>query len=147
MTLIRFTIFGEAASKANSRKIATIGNRPAIIKSKKALGFERDALMQIPPAARQQLEGPVRVTLRMYYASERPDLDESVVLDVMQNRYKTFGKGEHRKRELMQKGVFVNDRQVREKHVFHHIDKSNPRVEITVEPLDAQQPALFGEIS
>ena len=35
-------------------------------------------------------------------------------------------------------------RQVREKHVFHGIDKANPRAEITVEPLQAQQHDLLG---
>ena len=29
----------------------------------------------------------MRVTLRIWYASERPDLDEAVVLDVLQDRY------------------------------------------------------------
>jgi Holliday junction resolvase RusA-like endonuclease len=80
----------------------------------------------------------VRVTLRIFYASERPDLDESVVLDVLQDRYS--GKGEER--ELVQKGVYKNDRQVREKHVFHGIDRGNPRAEVTIETLEPQQPEL-----
>ena len=86
------------------------------------------------PKARQMLEGPVRVTIRIFYASERPDLDESVVLDVLQDRY--HGKGEHR--ELVQHGVYRNDRQVREKHVYHGIDRAAPRAEITVEALEPQ---------
>ena len=36
---IKFTIFGEPASKANSRQLVTIKGRPAFIKSKKALDF------------------------------------------------------------------------------------------------------------
>ena len=87
-----------------------IGDRAAVIKSAKARDYERDALRQIPPAARVQLDGPVRVTLRIWYASERPDLDESVVLDVLQDRYS--GKGDAR--QLVQRGVYRNDRQVRE---------------------------------
>ncbi len=133
--MIAFTIYGEAASKANSRQIVTLNKRPASIKSEKARDFEKDALRQIPPAARQMIEGPVRVTLRIFYASQRPELDESVILDVMQNRYKTFGKGDAKRRELIQKGVYMNDRQVREKHVFHGIDRANPRAEIVVERL------------
>ena len=87
---IRFTILGEPASKANSREIGVIRfkdketgalkQRPSVRKSDKALNFERDALRQIPPAARLQLAGPVRVTLRIYYATQRPDLDESVAI-------------------------------------------------------------------
>jgi len=140
--LIQFTILGEPASKANSRKLVTIGGRPSTIKSEKARNYEADAVKQIPPRYRVQLDGPVRVTLRIFYASQRPDLDESVVLDVLQDRYKTVGKGEAKRRELVQKGVYINDRQVREKHVFHGIDRANPRTEIVVEPLNAQQAAL-----
>lgn len=150
---ICFTILGEPASKANSRKVAKFGNRPAmLIKSDKARDYERDALAQIPPRFRVQLTGPVRATLRIFYASERPDLDESIVLDVMQDRYKPEkiskeqkAAGVKPKRVLVQKGVYVNDRQVREKHVYHAIDRKNPRVEITIEPMEAQQRALFGE--
>ena len=50
--MIRLTILGEPASKANSRQIVTIGGRPSSIKSKKARGYESDAIRQIPPAAR-----------------------------------------------------------------------------------------------
>lgn len=139
---IAFTILGEPASKANSRKLVTIGGRPSTIKSEKARNYEADAVKQIPPRFRLQIAGPVRVTLRIFYASQRPDLDESVVLDVLQDRYKTVGKGEQKRRELVQKGVYVNDRQVREKHVFHGIDRANPRTEVLVEPLEARQVGL-----
>jgi Holliday junction resolvase RusA-like endonuclease len=163
---IRFTILGEPASKANQREIVTFPTksthcprckhprtscdkacakcghafvRPAVIKSKKARTYEHDALRQIPPSARVMLQGPVKVTLRIFYASERPDLDESVVLDVLQARYK--GKGPER--VMIQRGVYVNDRQVREKHVYHGIDRRNPRTEVEIEPMQAQQETLF----
>lgn len=143
--MIRFTILGEPASKANSRQIVRIAGRPSSIKSKKARTYEQDALPQIPPAARVRLEGPVRVTLRMWYASERPDLDESIVLDVLQDRYSRtvpINPIVPGQRILVQSGVYRNDRQVREKHVFHAIDRKNPRVEVMVEPLQAQQAAM-----
>lgn len=146
--MIVFTILGEPASKANQRQIVTIGDRPSLIKSKKARSFESDALRQIPPAARQRIEGPVRVTLRIFYASERPDLDESVVLDVLQDRWVNEKRDDAgnviRPRTLVQQGVYRNDRQVREKHVFHSIDRANPRTEVLVEPLQAQQADLLG---
>jgi len=137
---IALTIFGEPVSKANSRELVTIAGRPAFIKSKKALAYERDARLQIPVRVRLMLQGPVRVTLRLFYASERPDLDESIVLDVLQARYQRPTKTD--KRVLIQRGVYVNDRQVREKHVFHAIDKAMPRAEIEVEPMTAQQQEL-----
>lgn len=140
--MIRFVILGEACSKANSRRLVTFGERAAIVKSKKALGFEKDALRQIPPVARQRLEGPVCVTLRIWYASERPDLDESIVLDVLQDRWSKAAGLAGTDRRLAQAGVYRNDRQVREKHVYHGIDRKNPRVEVLVEPMQAQQPAL-----
>lgn len=136
---VKLTLLGEPASKANSRKIVTFGNRPASIKSDKARNFEKSAIEQIPEHARLMLTGKLRASIWIFYASERPDLDESVVLDVLQARYK--GKGALR--EMVSKGVYVNDRQVREKHVYHRIDRVNPRVEILIEPLELQQGALL----
>ena len=140
--VIRLVILGEPASKANSRQIVTFGKgdakRSAVIKSKKARSYEHDALRQIPPLARQRLEGPIKLTAKIYYASERPDLDESVILDVLQDRYS--GKGEQR--VLVQAGVYRNDRQVRERHVYHAIDRQNPRAEIEIEPMELQQQAM-----
>ncbi len=60
------------------------------------------------------MEGDLAVSIKIYYASRRPDLDESVILDCMQGF------------------VYENDRQVKEKHVFHGLDKDNPRAEIRV---------------
>jgi hypothetical protein len=146
---VAFTILGEPASKANSREIALVGpkdkKRVLVRKGDKALSYERDALRQLPPTARLRLEGPVAVTLRIFYASERPDLDESIVLDVLQDRWgKRDGPalGERGTRVLLQAGVYRNDRQVREKHVYHAIDRVNPRAEIVVEALQAQQTAM-----
>jgi len=136
--VIAFTILGQPCSKANSRQIVLIGGKPKPIKSKDALAYERDSLRQIPVAARLRLEGPVRVTLRLWYESERSDLDESIVLDVMQDRFVKHGD----ERVLVQAGVYRNDRQVREKHVYHGISARNPRAEISVEAMVMQQTEL-----
>lgn len=152
---MKFTIYGQPCSKANSRRLVHIpdgegGKRASFVKSKEALAYEREALRQIPPIYRKRLEGPVRVTIRMFYATERPDLDESIVLDVLQDRYAKDKKtGE---RVLVQKGVYRNDRQVREKHVHHGIDRREPRAEIEIEPIVEQaalaldKPLARGEI-
>lgn len=130
---VAFVLLGEPASKANSRQIVCFGKRLASIKSAKARSYETHAAIQIPSAACLMLEGPVRVTIRVLYATERPDLDESVILDVMQAKYsKPHGIGG---RFLVRAGVYLNDRQVREKHIYHGIDKANPRAEIVVEEL------------
>jgi len=149
---IALTIRGESASKANSREIVTrrfrsktdgtLKTRPMSIKSDKARDYERDALAQIPSKARVRLEGPVRVTLRIWYATERPDLDESVILDVLQDRWRVVHHATGDERVLVRGGVYRNDRQVRQKFVFHGIDRANPRAEIVIESLQAQQIAL-----
>jgi Holliday junction resolvase RusA-like endonuclease len=139
---ISFTILGQPCSKANSRRIVAFGDRPAIVKSTDALAYERDAVRQIPAHARQRIEGPVRVTATLFYASERPDLDESIVLDVLQDRYAKRKRSDD-ERVLLQPGVYRNDRQVWEKHVTKRIDATNPRAEIEVEALQAQQLGLL----
>jgi Holliday junction resolvase RusA-like endonuclease len=130
---VAFTILGEPASKANSRRLVKFGDRPAMIKSAKANAWEKSALLQIPASAKLMLSGNVRVNIRIFYASERPDLDESVVLDVLQTKFNRGGK----EFGVQRKGVIINDRQVREKHIYWGWDRRNPRAEIEVEQMEA----------
>lgn len=143
MTVIAFRILGEAASKSNSRDFVDIpikghpGKKRRISKkSDKALAFALNAQRQIPPWARQMVQGEVFLTLRMYYTSEISDMDESLVLDVLQAQYeRVFNPATGKKEKVLTyRGVYVNDRQVRKRHVEHFIDKDNPRVEIEVRP-------------
>jgi Holliday junction resolvase RusA-like endonuclease len=110
---INLVIKGEPASKANSRRIVTIRGRPASIKSKKALAYVESFAYQCK-TLKKLIVDDVSVTMTIYYASRRPDLDESVVLDCLQGR------------------VYKNDRQVREKHIYWGLDRKNPRVEIAI---------------
>lgn len=140
---IRFTILGEPASKANSRKLVKFGERMVSVKGDKALAYERDALRQIPPRCRVRIAGPVAVAMRIFYATERPDLDESLILDILQDRWSPEKKDKEtgaviRPRVLVQSGVYQNDRQVRDKHIGHGIDRANPRTEIVVVPMRTQ---------
>ncbi|MGF6957973.1 RusA family crossover junction endodeoxyribonuclease [Paraburkholderia youngii] len=148
---IEFTILGEPASKANSREIVTrkyrnaagaVKSRPMSIKSDKARNFESAAMLQIPAAARVELTGPVRVIIRIFYASERPDLDESVILDVLQSKTRNVKRKGKTVKETLRRGVYLNDRQVRQKFIMRGIDRNNPRAEIRIEPLQAQQSML-----
>jgi len=84
MTSIRFEIVGEPASKANSRQLVTIKGRPAFIKSKKAREYVKAFQLQCMNLEDEMLEGDLWVDIKIYYASRRPDLDESVILDCMQ---------------------------------------------------------------
>lgn len=109
-------VYGEPASKANSRQLVHLNGRPAFIKSAKARNYEKIFKVQckkIDPL----MEGDVRVTIKIFYASRRPDLDESVILDCLQDL------------------IYKNDRQVKEKHIFHALDKENPRAEIVIEEM------------
>jgi len=114
MTSIFFTINGEPASKANSRRLVTIRGRPAFIKSAKALAYVKSFKEQCPQMGDLMLEGDLEARIKIYYASRRPDLDESVILDCMQGL------------------IYKNDRQVRKKVIEWGLDKENPRAEIVI---------------
>jgi hypothetical protein len=135
-TPVEFVVYGEPASKANSRQIVTIKNksgkdRPAVIKSKKARDYEATFSLQCPQID-PIIEADVAVSITIYYATRRPDLDESVILDGMQCKTKKVGK----KKIIIRNNVYKNDRQVKEKHIYWALDRKNPRAEIKVWVLD-----------
>ena len=109
-------IKGEPASKANSRKIVRYGGVSRLIKSEKALSYSEMFKRQCLPLA-ILMEGDLCVTMHIYYASRRPDLDDSLILDLMQGL------------------VYKNDRQVKERHLYWHLDKENPHTEILIEKM------------
>lgn len=109
-------IFGEPASKANSRRVVRYGGMSRLIKSKKALSYS-DVFLQQCPVFPTLMTGDLRITLHIYYASRRPDLDESLILDLLQGR------------------VYVNDRQVKERHCYWGLDPENPRTEMIIEQI------------
>ena len=88
-----FVVLGEPASKSNSRRLVTIKGRPAFIKSKKAIDYVKNFQKQCP-AVNPLMEGYLEVEMTVYYATRRPDLDESVILDCMQDKiYKNDRQG------------------------------------------------------
>ena len=109
-------IFGEPASKANSRRVVRFGNMSRLIKSQKALDYSEAFKQQCPPLGRL-MSGDIKITMWIYYASRRPDLDESLILDLLQGL------------------VYLNDRQVKERHVFWGLDPDNPRAEMIIEQI------------
>ena len=119
MDEIKFEIKGQPYSKANSRKLVYFGNRPAFIKSPEARAYENLFNAQCPQLQpiipyNKNVKQDVIVYMNIYYASRRPDLDESLILDCMQGR------------------IYEKDRCVKEKHIFWGLDKSDPRAEICV---------------
>ena len=108
------TILGEPASKSNQRRIVRMGGKPRLIKSKKALAYARQFHLQAP---RMPLRDPilddVLMWCRIHYASRRPDLDESLIMDALQAAE-----------------IIKNDRQIKAKVVLWALDRENPRSEI-----------------
>lgn len=113
---VSFVIHGEPASKANSRRLVLIGGKPRFIKSNKAQEYTKYFLGQCPQLP-SLLQGDIRLDITIHYASRRPDLDESLILDLMQGR------------------IYENDRQIKERHAYWGLDRDNPRAEITVTAL------------
>lgn len=114
-------IFGEPASKANSRRVVHYGGMSRLIKSAKALSYTDVFKQQCKPLP-TLMTGDLRVTLHIFYASRRPDLDESLILDLMQGL------------------IYANDRQVKERHCYWGLDPENPRAEIIVEKIPEVAP-------
>ena len=121
MQPLSLIIFGEPASKANSRRVVRYGGVSRLIKSQKALSYS-DAFKQALAPLPVLYTGDLRVTMYIYYASRRPDLDESLILDLLQGL------------------VYVNDRQVKERHIYWGLDPEQPRAEIMVEQMDEVAP-------
>jgi Holliday junction resolvase RusA-like endonuclease len=117
--IIGVTIMGEPASKANSRRMVLIGGKPRFIKSKKALKYSKDFDLQCP-VLDELMEGDLAVAMKIYYRTRRPDLDESLILDLLQDK------------------LYKNDRSIKLKYVLHGLDKENPRTVLLVGPVDKQ---------
>ena len=113
------TIHGEPASKANSRRLVSIGGKTRFIKSKKALLYGRDFDKQCPirkePFGKKE---DLAVAMKIFYKTRRPDLDESLILDLLQGR------------------VYENDRSIKSKFIEHGLDKEHPRSVIVISSLD-----------
>lgn len=109
------TIYGEPCSKANSRRaVRTKSGRSMFIKSQKALDYVTSFAEQCAPLD-DLITQDVAVDITIWYASRRPDLDESLILDCLQDK------------------VYKNDRSVKEKHIYWGgVDKECPRANIRV---------------
>jgi hypothetical protein len=113
---------GEPASKANSRRVVKFGTMSRLIKSQKALDYSEYFRQQVMPIT-PLMSGDIKMHITIYYASRRPDLDESLILDLLQGL------------------VYKNDRQVKERHTYWGLDPENPRTEIIIEQLPKKMPA------
>lgn len=121
MTPIRLNLTGQPPRKSNSRRIVRDRRtgKPRSIKSREALAWVKQALIEIPAQARQGVGSPnhpLAITFWVRYASRRPDLSVELILDTLQEA-----------------GVIADDRYVFETHAFKEIDRESPGVEILIE--------------
>ena len=114
------TILGEPASKANSRRIVRIGERVRSIKSHKALTYAKGFEIQCP-TRKEIFEEDVAIAMKIFYRNRRPDLDESLILDLLENK------------------VYKNDRLVKYKSIEHGLDKEEPRTIIVISKLSNKE--------
>ena len=116
---VSLTILGQIYSMKNSKTPRRYGR--GMVKHPKARKFEADFALQVPVDAKVGLgsmKHPLRAIITAYYPSWRQDLDLSIAYDLLQSC-----------------GVVSNDRWIREKHEWAHVDPENPRVEILIEEI------------
>ena len=102
-------ISGEPASKSNQRRIVLINGKVRVIKSAKALAYAKFFASQVEPP-REPIDGDVELGVIVWYRTRRPDLDVSLLMDLLQANH-----------------VILNDRQIKICKAYHQIDRKNPR--------------------
>ena len=118
--LCEFTIVGEPASKANSRRLVKIHGKFAFIKSKKAIDYSKNFELQCPTYD-TLYEEDLAIALKIFYKSKRPDLDESLILDLIQGK------------------VYKNDRSIKIKYVEWGLDRQSPRILVVLGPVERRE--------
>lgn len=81
------------------------------------------------------LEGELEVSITLYRPYDRGDIDGPLktLLDSMEQPTKLMNVGGKRSRvETSLYGVYKNDKQIMDLHVYKRIDRKNPRVEVVV---------------
>ena len=112
-------IRGKIPSKSNCYKVITIGGHSSLAKTKVIKEYEMEFFRQCPYRG-MMISKPFKLTLDVYHQNNLPDLDNclKVLLDCMQ-----------------QCKMIKNDRDCFEISARKLIDKTDPRVEFTIEEL------------
>jgi hypothetical protein len=110
-------IYGTVPSKSNSYRIAG----RFIYKTKVLKDYEASFIEQCKVYKDVNLEGNLKIILKVYYPNRKSDLDgvTKAVLDLLQKV-----------------NAFENDNKVAELFLYKGLDKENPRIEFTIEVLD-----------
>lgn len=114
------TIYGNTPSKSNSYKIITINGHGSLGKTKALTKYENDFFIQCNHYRNKMIEGYFEFYIKVYYPSQRSDLDNSlkIVLDCLQKVK-----------------AIKNDNKLVKLVAEKYLDKSNPRIEFKIEPI------------
>lgn len=113
-----FIIYGEPCAKANSRIMIFRNGNPRCIKNKASQDYVASFIQQVRVLKIPELKGDVALHCVIAYKSYRKDLDESLIMDCLQKS-----------------GVLKNDRQIKEKHIYHSINRDNPQATIILKTI------------
>lgn len=114
-----YVIRGQIPSKSNCYKIVSLNGRAGLAKQKCLKEYEKSFYIQCPERGRN-VQGFFTLRAKVYYSSNRPDLDNSlkILLDCLQ-----------------QTGTIKNDRYCVKIDIEKIIDRKDPRVEYEVTPV------------
>lgn len=120
MSQYQFTILSDPPSKSNGYKIGIVAGHGTLVKTKAVKDYENAFYLQCP-YRNTNIQGWFKIEIRCFFASNRKDLDGcfKVILDCLQSCK-----------------VIKNDRQCTEIHAYKFVDKSNPRVELTITEIE-----------
>lgn len=115
-----YVIRGKIPSKSNSYKIVNVDGHSKLAKQKILTEYEKNFYIQCPERGRM-VNGYFKLVAKIYYANNRPDLDNSlkILLDCLQ-----------------QTKTIKNDRNCVHIDVQKFIDAKEPRIEYEVIPIE-----------
>lgn len=114
------TILGQPPSKSNSYQIVSINGKCTLCKGKALKQYEKDFYIQCDQYRNKNIEGYFELHMRVYFKSQRPDLDNSlkIILDCLQSVK-----------------AIKNDNQCTRLIIDKFLDKENPRIEFKIVPI------------
>ncbi len=112
-------IYGTVPSKSNSYRFSG----KFMYKTKALKDYEASFIEQCKVYKDANIEGNLRINLKVYYPNRKSDLDgcSKVILDLLQHK---------------EVNAFDNDNKVAELFLYKGLDKENPRIEFLIEQVD-----------
>lgn len=113
-------IKGQVPSKSNGYKVIKVNGKGTLCKSNKLKYYEYIFFIQCDKYRNKNIDVPFEIDVKVYYSSQRSDLDNAlkIILDCLQNVK-----------------AIKNDNKCVKITAYKLIDKLNPRIEFTINPL------------